>query len=759
MSLIHDRRECLTGCQDRSPWSPRTDLRYDFIMVYGVDASMPERVRVWRERGYVVHLMTGAAWGDYQDYLDGTWDGREHWDESQCDRQGRPILHGVGSPYFCPSPSFGRYLLEKLKPAVDAGVEAVHLEEPEFWDAGGYGAEFRRAWQDFYGEPWQPPHASCDARYRASALKVHLFRRLIAFVSAGLKAYAAGRGKRLSFYVPTHSLLNYTQWKILSPEGSLLDVPTVDGFIAQVWTGTARVGHVFRGQYGERVFETAFLEYGIARELVRGSDRRIWFLHDPVEDNPEYTWADFRDNYLKTVTASLMFPDVFRYEVSPWPDRVFNGVYPKKGRLAKEGFLPGEALKGARPIPPDYAELIATLIQTLGDMNQPCSALVPGDPGVGLLMADSGLCQRSFPDGVAHGEGGVEGLNRRFVSLMDGARAGRDVREEARALMAEIEGDPALFLDYVASGPFPHFFGLAMPLVRAGIPLHPVQLESLTRPEGLPRDLSVLILSYEWMKPRDPGVHDVLADWVRKGGTLVYAGDGADPYHAAGGWWNAEGAPWGNPARHLFDRLGLGPDPEEGCFSVGGGRVVVRKISPARVTLSPEASDAWLRLVLEKALPGFAPRNYFLMRRGPYRIAAVMADSVSPEPLVLKGHFVDLFAAEYDLLTEKTVRPGETALLCDLDAVGADPVRPVASTARLEELRETASGWELSCVSAEGVRIRLLLRLARRPRVKTLGEEGQPLEPEICRWDESTRTLLLRFPAPHRRISILLSEM
>ena len=71
MPLIHDRRECLTGCQDHAPWSPRTDLRVDFVMVYGADASMPDRVREYREHGYVVHLMTGCVWGDYQDYLDG----------------------------------------------------------------------------------------------------------------------------------------------------------------------------------------------------------------------------------------------------------------------------------------------------------------------------------------------------------------------------------------------------------------------------------------------------------------------------------------------------------------------------------------------------------------------------------------------------------------------------------------------------------------------------------------------------------------
>ena len=55
--------------------------------------NMPE---VWRRAwkamivpDYVIHLMTGIAWGHYQDYLYGKWDGREHWDEAQTDRLDR----------------------------------------------------------------------------------------------------------------------------------------------------------------------------------------------------------------------------------------------------------------------------------------------------------------------------------------------------------------------------------------------------------------------------------------------------------------------------------------------------------------------------------------------------------------------------------------------------------------------------------------------------------------------------------------------
>ena len=52
-------------------------------------------------------------------------------------------------------------------------------------------------------------------RYKSARLKAYLYCRTIDRVSAALKEYAKVKhGKDLRFYVPTHSLLNYTQWKI-----------------------------------------------------------------------------------------------------------------------------------------------------------------------------------------------------------------------------------------------------------------------------------------------------------------------------------------------------------------------------------------------------------------------------------------------------------------------------------------------------------------------------------------------------------------
>lgn len=57
-----------------------TDVRADASIVYGVndrpEMTFEQRVNSWRDRGYRTHFMTGIAWGEYQDYFLGQWDGK-----------------------------------------------------------------------------------------------------------------------------------------------------------------------------------------------------------------------------------------------------------------------------------------------------------------------------------------------------------------------------------------------------------------------------------------------------------------------------------------------------------------------------------------------------------------------------------------------------------------------------------------------------------------------------------------------------------
>ena len=525
-----------TSFQTSKPWSPLGNLRADVAMVYGIDKTLPDRVKTWRDRGYRVHLMTGVSWGEYQDYLYGRYDGINHEDNAQTDRNGRKIGHGGDIYYMCPAENYGEYLCVGVQRALDAGVEAIHLEEPEFWARAGYSEGFKREWQSFFHEPWQAPDSSPDAQWRASKLKYYLYRRALQQVFDYVHAFNQRTGKSVRCYVPTHSLINYAHWCIVSPESSLARLDGCDGYIAQVWTGTARTPNHYRGVRKERTFETAFLEYGAMQNLVRGTGRSVSFLNDPVEDNPRYDWNDYRGNWESTLVASLLQPDVWRFEVAPWPERIFGGRYPRNAR--------GDERKS---IPPEYATELQVVMQALADLKQPDVQWDCGTRGIGVLVSDSLMFQREQPT----------------------------------------PSDPNMA----------QFYGLALPFLKRGMPVTPVQLENVTLP-GFLDGQRVLLLSYQGQKPLSAEVHAPLVDWVQKGGCLVMVDDDKDPYNHVREWWNEDGKTERIPRQHLFDSLGvkesdLCREPRRKWFAVGKGGVIWLRENPVQFALSA-AADARL---------------------------------------------------------------------------------------------------------------------------------------------------------------------
>lgn len=698
-NLVTDRSAERTGFQEAAPYRPRADLRSDFVMAYGVDASLPERLARWREAQYVPQVMTGVAWGSYQDYLDGKVDGREHWDESQVAADGSRILHGPTVPYMVPSVAFSRYLEAGIQRAIDSGAVAIHLEEPEFWARGGFSEAFQREWQIFYREPWQRPDSSVDAQYRASKLKYYLYQRTLDRLCSAMKEYAlANHQREVRFYVPTHSLLNYAQWQIVSPESSLLDLHGVDGYIAQVWTGTARSANAYQGRIAERTFETAYLEYGVMQELVRGTDRRMWFLHDPIEDNPRHDWDDYRSNYICTLVASLLHPQVWHYEVAPWPSRVFYGQYPHGN-------------PDATGIPAPYATTLAVVFNQLRDMQQDQIDYDGATSGVGVFLSDSAMFQRAAP---AFSTGTTD-----------------DPQDLTRPTAREVQ---------MLTG----FYGLTLPLLKHGIPITPVQLDNLARSPGYLQPYRVLVLSYEFMKPMKPGLHLALADWVRQGGTLIYVGADTDPFHSAQDWWNQGLATYQSPSEHLFETLGLERQPATGEYSYGQGRVLVQREHPAVFSRSKELADQLRSLVRKGVEAGegegtWVERNYIRLRRGPYLIAAVMRESVSDEPLQINGRFVDLLDPDLAVRSELQLLPGQQAWLLDLDRTsGARPLL-LAAAGRVETWQVAPGQLDYTISSPADIQVSTRILMDAAP--MSVQVNGVPTD--AFQWDEESKTLLV----------------
>jgi hypothetical protein len=657
-----------TCFQTGKPWTPEGNLASDVAIVYGIDTNLPARIETWRDHGYHIQVMTGVAWGEYQDYFYGRFDGTNHEDEAQTDRDGNKIGHGGDVYYMCPGINYGKFLCVGVKRALDAGAEAIYLEEPEFWDRAGYEEGFKREWHDYYGNDWEPPHSSVDARWRAGKLKYFLYRRALQQVFDFVQEYNRQTGRHVQCFVPTHSLLNYAQWCIVSPESSLAQLTGCDGYIAQVWTGTSREPNRYQGDVHSRTFETAFLEYGAMQNLVRSMGRSVWYLNDPIEDNPNHDWTDYRGNWESTLTASLFQPAVSRYEVAPWPERVFGGRYPRSA-----------APEDRKQIPPEYATELQTVFNTLNDMKQPRVKWDCGTTGVGVLVSDSLMFQRGEPT----------------------------------------PSDPYLG----------NVYGLAMPLVMHGIPAAPVQLENVTIPHYLD-GFHILFLSYDGQKPLSPDVHLPLVDWVKHGGVLVFCDADADPYLNVHEWWNSNGNHYATPREHLFGLLGLDKSVVPGTFyPIGKGGLIWLKERPVDFSLNKEGADRVVETAhtaAEKIGLPWRETNYLLLRRGPYVIASGLDESIGGEPCVLTGRFVNLFDPALQVQTKISIVPGAREFLLDLDAP-SDSQSPLLASACRSLLKEQTSHHLSFSVNGVGETPGImLLRMDEAPKAVTL--DGKSLE-------------------------------
>ncbi len=685
-----------TTFQSSREWRPTIDNRADAVMVYGVGGNpsdrnrkgytFEERVKSWRDHGYITHFMTGIAWGEYQDYFTGKWDGKWHLDEGQVTVKGDTIWHGHMVPYIVPSENYLKYMKEMhVKRVIDAGINSIFMEEPEFWARAGYSEAFKREWKEYYGFDWRPQHESPENTYLANKLKYYLYYRALNEVFTYAKEYGKSKGMDIKCYVPTHSLVNYSQWQIVSPEASLASLPCVDGYIAQVWTGTSREPNYFNGKAAERVFETAYLEYGSMESMTAPTGRKMFFLTDPIEDWPR-DWVDYKHNYEATFTAQLLYPNISDYEIMPWPERIYEGLYkvsPDSDRKDR--------------IPRHYSTQMQVMVNTLNFMPE-SSNKVSGTEGISILMSNSLMFQR-FP-----------------------THQGYD--------------DPQLS----------NFYGQALPLLKRGVPVKTAHLENLGFKEAL-AGTKVLLMSYSNMKPLDPAAHEHLAAWVKKGGVVLYSGRDNDPFQTVREWWNTGDNHYAAASDHLFGLMGIPAGAEEGEYKYGKGTVYIMRTDPKEYVLTSGGDRKFLETVCmlysDKAKAGKVGfKNSFYLERGPYDIVAVMNESVSDEPYTVTGTLIDLFDPQLPVVSSKDIAPGYCGYFMDLDRVKKDGPKVLAASNRTYDEKVGKNSY--SYVSRSPVQTTGISRVLLPERPSSVTVDGKEVF-DASDWDSSSNTYLLSY--------------
>lgn len=689
-ALVENSQREKTTLQSSAPWRPEYDVRSDVVMVYGLNDSFKERVDSWKSRGYNVQFMTGIAWGGtYREYFFGNFDGKTHWEDSQVEIDGDTIWHGKHVPYIVPSASFISYIKSVVKKVIDSGITTIYLEEPEFWARAGYSESFKKEWQEYYGFPWRPQHESPEATYLSSKLKYQLYFDALKEVFQYAKSYGESKNRHVRCLVPTHSLINYSSWRIVSPEASLAQLPGMDGYIAQVWTGTSREPTYFDGVKKERVFENAFLEYGSMVSMTAPTGRKMYFLTDPIEDWPR-TWDDYKRNYQATFTAKLMYPTVDNYEIMPWPERIYMGKYKLENNPVPQR------------ISPPYATQVQVMVNSLNDIPRSDNRL-NGSRGIGILLGNSMMFQR-FPTHKSY-------------------------------------EDPQLS----------NFYGMALPLLKRGVPVETVHMENLGHKDAL-KDIEVLIMSYANMKPLSADVHRQLSVWVNNGGVLIYYGRDNDPFQEVKEWWNSDGNQYHAPSVHLFELMNIDDADAKGKYTYGKGTVFITRKDPKELVLKQDQDKEFLQLVneayeQEAAAGKLEMKNHFYLRRGPYGIASVMDESVSSDPLRLPGPVIDLFDPRLPILQEKILEPGQQAYLYHLDAVKKKKIPQVLCTAaRVYDEERKGSSYSFVAKSPIETQNAMRILLPSKPKnTRVTGPDRQPLEAVESSWDAATNTYLLQF--------------
>lgn len=689
-----------TVFQTSREWRPTIDNRGDVAIIYGVGGNpsdrsprlpFEERVESWQQRGYKTHFMTGIAWGEYQDYFTGAWDGEGHLDEGQVTQAGDTIWHGDMVPYIVPSDNFLNYLKENhVKRVIDAGIDAIYMEEPEFWARSGYSQAFRQEWEDYYGFPWRPQHESPENTWLSNKLKYELYYRALEEVFTYAKTYGRSKGMEVRCYVPTHSLVNYSQWEIVSPEASLASLSVVDGYIAQVWTGTSREPNYYNGIYRERVFETAYLEYGSMESMTAPTGRKMFFLTDPIEDRSR-DWDDYRSNYQATFTAQLLYPAIADYEIMPWPERIYEGLYNVSADSDEKA-----------KIPEAYATQMHVMINTLNEMPRSTNR-VSGSEGISVLMGNSLMFQR-YP-----------------------THDGYD--------------DPQLS----------NFYGHALPLLKRGIPLKSVHLENLSYPATL-EETKILLMTYSNMKPLEREAHTYLAEWVRKGGILLYSGRDDDPFQSVSEWWNSDGLDYPTASAHLFEMLGLEAAPPEGDYSVGKGSVTILRHDPKEYVLQEGGDEKLISKVqtLYEEIADAGPltfKNSFHLTRGNYEMIAVLNEGVTDEPFTIEGLFIDLFDPQLPVIKSKSVKPGSQSLLYNIARVN-DKKRPqvLATAARVSHEEQSEGSYSFVARSPiESTNVMRVMLPGKADECTVRDSNGRIIPDGKWSWDEESHTLLIQF--------------
>ena len=309
-----DVKGCMSSMQVASSYTDIVAVNCDSVMIYSTNEGL---VRTWTEHDDIfnIDMMIAINRADL-DYCD------KHPEQVQTQKSGNKMIHGAkGSYYMVPTKDFIEYIWDSVEwSLINFRPNTIAFEEPEMWNSSGYSQGFKDEWKEYFGEEWQDPQSTPEAMLKSMELKTYLFERIITELSERIKKIAP----ETKMYIATHSTVNYNAWGITAGLNHYMATGKVEGVIGQTWSDTIRTAYPYKNKSVVDEYLNAYIDFASYLDSVEGNN--FFALADPMADNSEATEIQNRYAYRQTIAASLMHPQIHRFEICPWVNRAFANV-------------------------------------------------------------------------------------------------------------------------------------------------------------------------------------------------------------------------------------------------------------------------------------------------------------------------------------------------------------------------------------------------------------------------------------------------
>lgn len=320
----------------------QTVQEYSFSQEFGTDAvfvhcatqDVVKRViGSWEKHGdnYNIYMMTIMNRAELDDFE--AWNEKKGYSEPVTDdimtlKDGSRKGKSDGNTfYMIPTARMTEYVWDMVSTAMDnAELTGIVFEEPDLYRGTGYAPAFKRAWEEYYGEPWQAADSSAEAMLKSNELLVTMMNDMMSEITSRIRA----KDPDLKIYLASHSTLSYNSPgnEIAAGLHTYLQSDIYDGLIGQTWTNTAMTRLSVDGQTVRNPFAAAYLGY--ASYVDAAGELPLYTIADAVGDGiggaGGTTEADFYKPYRATIVAQLMQPEINRFNLLTWPERSFDGV-------------------------------------------------------------------------------------------------------------------------------------------------------------------------------------------------------------------------------------------------------------------------------------------------------------------------------------------------------------------------------------------------------------------------------------------------